>query len=104
MASKFQPDPSFEKAWSRSEHPKKIAREAATDIAKQAQRNTQSKRIREGIVVEVGEVEGSTVARVIAKHFISGFFEFGTVKMRAQPYLRPAAVALGYILKAGKRA
>ncbi len=99
----FRPDSAFEKAILRSDEVRALLQVRTNEMASQARRETKSKRIAAGIVANVGIVDGMLIGRVAATSFISHFHEFGTVKMRARPFLVPAAMALGYTIKAGKR-
>lgn len=98
----FQLDPGFEKAILRDDWVKEELRQRTEEMASKAKTITKSKSIRKGIEAVVEFENGRWVGRVIAKDFKSGWFEFGTVKMRARPFLAPAAMALGYHLEASR--
>lgn len=59
-----------------------------------------SSTIADGITADVGFIDGQLVGRVNANDFKSHWFQFGTVKMAAHPFLDVAAVNLGYRLEA----
>jgi uncharacterized phage protein gp47/JayE len=73
------------------------------DIAGRARTKTRHRTVAAGIKVVSGDENGRFVVRVVATDFKSHWFEFGTVKMAAQPFLQPAAIEAGYTLTAGTR-
>lgn len=60
--------------------------------------------IADGIVAEVGIFDGKAAGRAVAQDFKSHWHEFGTVKMHAHPFLRPAAEIEVGPLEAGEEA
>jgi HK97 gp10 family phage protein len=98
-------DSGFEAAVLRSPEVQAVLKSEVSKIESRAKSNARSisTSIANDITSDVGVLNGQLVGRVIAMNFKSHWFEFGTVKMRARPFLQPAAVALGYSLKAGRR-
>lgn len=96
-------DPDFAAAILRSADVRDMVKTAADEVGDRAKTETTSESIAKGIEVEVGLQDGAWTGRINAKDFKSGWFEHGTVKMRARPFLRKAAMALGYKIEAGRR-
>lgn len=99
----FQLDSGFEKAFLRSDLVSGVVKDRAETAAVKVRQSTRHATIRAGIEVVVGDQDGIVVARIIAKDFKSHWFEFGTVKMRAEPFLVPGVMAAGFKIEGPKK-
>lgn len=97
MPFRFDRDPTFRSKLLTSAEVEALVADRAEAVADRARElapddpNTPTSSIAEGIEVDVAVEGGHVVARVNATDWKSHFHEFGTVKMPAHPFLRPAA-------------
>lgn len=105
MAARFRRDPLFAAAISTTPPPEVLAKvhAVAEEVAAVARKRAPDDPATPGSSIAAGiEVDlGTDRARVNALDFKSHWLEFGTVRTRAQPYLRPAAEQVVGRLEAG---
>ncbi len=92
--SLFIQDPGFEALLARSTGLRRVLEGYAQEIAGHAQQLVPVREgdLRDSIEADVQlETEGGFVGRVNVFHYTAHWVEFGTVRTRAQPFLRPAA-------------
>lgn len=97
MSVHFEPDPGFRRALLGSDDVGDLVGGLAADVAVEARKrapddpDTPGSSIAEGIEVDTGLERGRRVARVNALDWKSHFFEYGTSRHSARPFLRPSA-------------
>lgn len=99
MLADFHLDPHFETNFYRSPDVKRILEERTEAVAERARQLAPDDPATEGddlhsmIEGEVVLEARGFVGRVTSKNFKGGWYEFGTSRQAARPYLRPAAEA-----------
>lgn len=97
MRFRFEPAPGFKRELERSDEAAAIARDLAEQVADRARSrapddpDTPGSSIADAIAVDSGEDRGRRTTRVNALDWKSHFFEYGTSRMHARPFLRPSA-------------
>jgi hypothetical protein len=91
----FRMNPRFPAEAVRTAEVEVFLRAVADRVAERAKRALGAVDPDEEIEVELDEDHRGKIARVVNRHWKGIFLEFGTVRSRAHPHLRPALMAEG---------